>query len=208
MNLFTDVKAAVSVKDAAIFYGINVRRGDMCCCPFHSDKHPSMKFYKDNFYCFGCNEGGDVIHLVSKLFGLSQYDSALKLISDFNLNISVKSSREDYSLIRQKQAEIQRQKDAINALNLMVRDAVNILKEYHLLLERWRKEYAPTDQEAGLDDCHPLFEEAQKRQCIIASRIDDLENGTQAEKFEAIKIYAKEIKEIESRINRFYTTGL
>ena len=34
MNIFTDVKEAVSVKDAASFYGIKVNRNDMCICPF------------------------------------------------------------------------------------------------------------------------------------------------------------------------------
>ena len=43
MNLFETVKSAVTVKQAAEYYGCKVNRGDMICCPFHDDRHPSMK---------------------------------------------------------------------------------------------------------------------------------------------------------------------
>ena len=54
MNLFETVKSAVTVKQAAEYYGCKVNRGDMICCPFHDDRHPSMKLNRDYFYCFGC----------------------------------------------------------------------------------------------------------------------------------------------------------
>ena len=41
MNLFETVKSAVTVKQAAEHYGCKVNRGDMICCPFHDDRHPS-----------------------------------------------------------------------------------------------------------------------------------------------------------------------
>ena len=53
MNLFETVKSAVTVKQAAEYYGCKVNRGDMICCPFHDDRHPSMKLNRDYFYCFG-----------------------------------------------------------------------------------------------------------------------------------------------------------
>ena len=36
MDLFTQVKMAVSVKEAAEYYGLEVKRGNMVCCPFHN----------------------------------------------------------------------------------------------------------------------------------------------------------------------------
>ena len=56
MNLFETVKSAVTVKQAAEHYGCKVNRGDMICCPFHDDLHPSMKLNRDYFYCFGCGK--------------------------------------------------------------------------------------------------------------------------------------------------------
>ena len=55
---------------AAEHYGIEVKRNGMACCPFHDDRTPSMKVDK-RFHCFGCQEDGDVIDFVGKLFGLS-----------------------------------------------------------------------------------------------------------------------------------------
>ena len=39
------------------------------CCPFHSEKTPSFTVFtnRDNFYCFGCGAGGDVITFVMKM---------------------------------------------------------------------------------------------------------------------------------------------
>ena len=61
MDLFTQIKMAVSVKEAAEYYGLEVNRGNMVCCPFHADRTPSMKLNEDYFYCFGCGAHGDVI---------------------------------------------------------------------------------------------------------------------------------------------------
>ena len=63
MNLFETVKSAVTMKQAAEHYGCKVNRGNMICCPFHNDRHPSMKLNRDYFYCFGCGAHGDVINL-------------------------------------------------------------------------------------------------------------------------------------------------
>lgn len=78
MNLFETVKSAVTVKQAAEYYGCKVNRGDMICCHFHDDRHPSMKLNRDYFYCFGCGATGDVIDFVARLFGLSSYEAAKK----------------------------------------------------------------------------------------------------------------------------------
>ena len=43
------VKSAVTVKQAAEYYGCKVNRGDMICCPFHDDRHPSMKLEQGLF---------------------------------------------------------------------------------------------------------------------------------------------------------------
>ena len=86
MNLFETVKSAVTVKQAAEHYGCKVNRGDMICCPFHDDRHPSMKLNRDYFYCFGCGATGDVIDFVARLFGLSSYEAAKKLAYDFGID--------------------------------------------------------------------------------------------------------------------------
>jgi DNA primase len=42
-------------------------------CPFHTDKTPSLKIdsERQTFFCFSCNEGGDVIFFIRKLHNLT-----------------------------------------------------------------------------------------------------------------------------------------
>ena len=48
MTIYETVKAAVTVRLAAEHYGLDVNRNGMTCCPFHKDRHPSMKLYEDH----------------------------------------------------------------------------------------------------------------------------------------------------------------
>ena len=57
MNLFEAVKDSVTTRQAAESYGLQVKHGGMCRCPFHNDKTPSMKVDK-RFHCFGCQADG------------------------------------------------------------------------------------------------------------------------------------------------------
>ena len=47
------------------------------CCPFHRERHPSMKIdpARQTFYCFGCGEHGDIITFIQKLHGYSFKDA-------------------------------------------------------------------------------------------------------------------------------------
>lgn len=53
------------------------RRGNnyWACCPFHSEKTPSMSIKEDGqfFKCFGCGEGGNVINFVMKIEDVDFY---------------------------------------------------------------------------------------------------------------------------------------
>ena len=78
MNLYQAVKGTVQPRMAAEHYGLKVNHNGMTCCPFHDDRHPSMKLNEDYFFCFGCGAKGDVIDFVAKLFDLSSYEAAQK----------------------------------------------------------------------------------------------------------------------------------
>ena len=86
MNLFEIVKYGVSCREAAELYGIDVNRYSKALCPFHNDRHPSLYVADDHYYCFACGEYGDVIDFVGRLFQLSSYDAARKLMADFHLS--------------------------------------------------------------------------------------------------------------------------
>ena len=142
MNLFETVKNSVTVKQAAEHYGCKVNRGDMICCPFHDDRHPSMKLNRDYFYCFGCGATGDVIDFVARLFGLSSYEAAKKLAYDFGIDPdkppAAMALKKPYPLARAfRNDEMYCQR---------------VLCDYLHLLESWKVQYAPKTPEDVLDD--------------------------------------------------------
>lgn len=72
------IKAAVPMQAVLEAYGIKVQRGT-ALCPFHSDKHPSMKVYKDGYYCFSCGNGGDAIKFVARMESISNAQAAVRV---------------------------------------------------------------------------------------------------------------------------------
>ena len=78
MTLFELVKQTIQVRDAAEHYGLQVNHSGMCRCPFHEDRHPSMKLNERYFYCFGCGATGDVIDLVARAIWLEQLRGGTK----------------------------------------------------------------------------------------------------------------------------------
>ena len=97
MNIFETVKQSVTTRQAAERYGIRVERNGMCRCPFHDDSTPSMKLDR-RYYCFGCGATGDVIDFVARLFGLSSYEAAKKLASEYGRVASI-SELSEYTKI-------------------------------------------------------------------------------------------------------------
>lgn len=84
MSVFDAVKEAVTTREAAERYGLKTSSSGMICCPFHSDKNPSMKVDK-RFHCFGCQADGDVIDFTARLFNLDRKEAAIRLVEDFNI---------------------------------------------------------------------------------------------------------------------------
>jgi hypothetical protein len=82
MTIFEKAKSLATARDAAEYYGLEVERNGMACCPFHEDHTPSMKL-DERFHCFGCGEDGDVIDFTAKFFNLSLPEAAEKLVEDF-----------------------------------------------------------------------------------------------------------------------------
>ena len=152
MNVFEAVKESVTARQAAEMYGIRVNRNGMACCPFHDDKHPSMKVDK-RFHCFGCQADGDVIDFVARLYGLNNLGAVVKLASDFGIDYDHKG-RASPRLVKKKISEELRLKQA-------ELQCCRILSEYNHLLGKWKTEYAP---ETLGEEWHPLFVEALQKQ--------------------------------------------
>lgn len=112
MNIYESVKQAVSTREAAERYGIEVKRNGMACCPFHDDKNPSMKV-DQRFHCFGCGADGDVIHFTSMLYNLSPKEAAEKLVQDFGLIYDSQAPPRKTISAKVRGTEIQRNQSAL-----------------------------------------------------------------------------------------------
>ena len=169
MDLFTQIKMAVSVKEAAEYYGLEVNRGSMICCPFHADRTPSMKLNEDYFYCFGCGASGDVIDLAARLFGLSSYDAAQKLAADFGI------AEQKPSIL----AKLQRGKSQAET----ERRCFRVLGDYLQILQDWKENCAPQSPEDAID---PRYAEACHMLERIENMLDILTLGTPKERAEVV----------------------
>ena len=154
MNVFEAVKQSVTTRQAAEHFGIRVGRNGMCVCPFHADKNPSMKVDR-RFHCFGCQEDGDVIDFVGKLFQLSPYDAARKLMADFHLSPDKPPSA----------AALHAKRIRTEAQQLMENERLcfSVLSDYARVLRDWKVRYAPQSPDAPvharfMEACHKLDE--------------------------------------------------
>ena len=143
MNLFETVKASVSVPDAAKAYGLSVTRHSMARCPFHDDRHPSLKLNPDFYYCFGCGAKGDVIDLAAGLFDLSPYEAARKIAEDFGIDPD--KPPEAAALAKPRHP-------MIRAFREDERYCQRVLCDYLHLLEDWKVQYAPVSMNEEPDD--------------------------------------------------------
>lgn len=132
MSIFTEVKEYLTARQVAENYGLHVKTNGLACCPFHNDKHPSMKIDR-NYHCFACGVGGDVIDYVSRLYGLSQYEAAVKLIEDFMLPIETKGKTQltesERKRIRREREERERLIQIKERFRRWCNQTIEILKE-------------------------------------------------------------------------------
>ena len=188
-NVFEVVKQSVPLKEAAQMYGIEVKRGGMACCPFHDDKHPSMKLNEDYFYCFGCGATGDVIGLTARLYNLSPKEAAEKLAQDFGLIYDSQAPPRRY-YVRQK-TEAQKFKES--------RDhAFRVLADYFHLLRKWEANYTPKTPEETM---HPRFLEAVQQKDYVGYLLDFFLEESPEEQKLWIAEHQSEIANLERRVN-------
>ena len=62
-------------------------------CPFHSEKTPSFTVFEDNYHCFGCSAGGDVITFVMQIENLDYKDAVNFLADRCGMNVPQEERR-------------------------------------------------------------------------------------------------------------------
>ena len=186
-NVFEAVKQSVSTREAAAFYGIEVKRNGMACCPFHDDKNPSMKV-DQRFHCFGCGADGDVIDFTAKLFDLSPKEAAEKLSQDFGLIYDSQAPpRRRY--VRQKTEAQKFREDR--------QRCYRILSDYYYLLKKWEADNSPQTPE---EEPHPRFVEAIQKKTYVEYLLDLFLYESEEEQKAWITEHTAEITHLERRL--------
>ena len=182
MRLFESVRAGVTARNAAERYGIHVNRNGMACCPFHSDRHPSMKL-DTRYHCFGCQADGDAIDLTGRLFGLEPVDAVKKLAADSGISYEEPKKKKRRKKVEKPKEETKENK--IRRIEKRVRKwldyAEDVLIRYRKWLTFWEEFYRP---EITDEDWHPLFCEALDRKDFIDYLLDILLCGDDAERLD------------------------
>ena len=186
-NVFEAVKQSVSTREAAAFYGIEVKRNGMACCPFHDDKNPSMKV-DQRFHCFGCGADGDVIDFTAKLFNLSPKEAAEKLAQDFGLIYDSQAPpRRRY--VRQKTEAQKFREDR--------QSCYRVLSDYYYLLKKWEADRSPRTPE---EEPHPRFVEAIQKKAYVEYLLDLFLYESEEEQKAWIAEHTAEITHLERRL--------
>lgn len=138
MTIYETIKAAVSVPQAAAYYGMKIQRNNMTRCCFHDDHHPSMKLNDTYYYCFACLEHGDVIDLVAQLHHESHYAAVQRIARDFGIgpNSPALAAAKPRLPRRNPDEDLCR----------------SVLTDYEQLLKRWKNDYAPATAGTPIDD--------------------------------------------------------
>lgn len=125
-----EIKQNYSMRQVLDKYGLIPNRAGFICCPFHQEKTPSMKIYKDSFHCFGCGANGDVFSFVEKMDNLTFKEVYLSLGGEY------KREKNKFSSMRKIQkAKMQRKRKAekLAEIKARIRDLSLSIEFYKLV---------------------------------------------------------------------------
>ena len=198
-SIFEQVKGQVTARSAAEFYGIKVGRNGMARCPFHDDHTPSLKL-DQIFICFGCQEKGDVIRFVEKLFGIRPIDAVKKLITDMGLSVeTVLARRKARTHAPPAQSARMSASEQFNTLEMYY---YMVLSKYRDRLKEQKNRYAPKNPDEEWD---PRFVEALACMDHVEYLLDLLLFGEMNEKLEMMTDMKERIRQIAEETGVYST---
>lgn len=198
MNIFQTVKENVTARQAAEQYGLKINRNGMICCPFHDDRHPSMKVDK-GFCCFACGAKGDVITFVADFFYLAPLEAAKKLAEDFQIPIFTDNAKKR-NTSKKKEKPKRTLYQTEKKFEEWEQESIRILTDYLHLLEEWKIRYAP---KTPGEEWKAEFIEACQQIEKINYNLDLLVFGELQDRIEFLLDSGKVVKRIEERMEEY-----
>ena len=118
-----DIRQQTDMRDIVRRYGFQPNRSGFICCPFHGERTPSMKIYKDHAYCYGCHQSFDCFSFVMKMENCD-FRTAFH-----RLGGSGRRSDLDHLRIYKQRSKANRKAEQVEQARQKYREAIDRLKE-------------------------------------------------------------------------------
>lgn len=135
-----EIKRLVSMREVVSRYNIEIKRNNMCSCPFHGqDKKPSMMIYKDSFFCFTCHATGDVFTFVQKMDNCDFKTAFYLLGGKYGKDHKASKMAEYHAQKAKEKRERERQKknELVIKNNTYIHATRELAKKYKPLSDEW-----------------------------------------------------------------------
>ena len=110
-EVFNEIKETLTMAQVAQHFGYEPNRAGFIHSPFGKDKTASCKLYKNSFYDFSANTGGDLIKFTAALNGQNNWQACQYLVEAFSLPFSLSGSADNREQIERRKRERQRQQE-------------------------------------------------------------------------------------------------
>jgi len=169
-QIIQQIRDRCSLPDVISRY-VTLNRNLKAFCPFHQEKTPSFKVFpqKNNWYCFGCNRGGDIFDFIQEIESLSFPEAVNFLAKEAGISIALPKSERFKSYKLRRAITRKERLSILSKLEDAFIEYERCIADY-LLFERrclryGKKVWDSKDylEEQLLDNRFDVFNELQKR---------------------------------------------
>lgn len=137
------IKQVLTLKDIVEHYVGLPNQAGRYKCPFnHEERQNNLEIKNGYWRCYSCNESGDEIEFVWKMFGLNDYkETLIKIAQDFNLDTTNKNDPEYLKRINEIKAQRELEKQKQEERIAYVRTLYDKIVKRNLFLEEKINEF-------------------------------------------------------------------
>ena len=154
-----------------------------------------------NYHCFACGVGGDVIDYTARMYGLSQYNAAKKLVEDFGLHVQTEAmSREERQRLRMEKEERMRIIQIKKRFYRWCEDTIELLKDALIQIEDSGQVLYGKPPDVIFSEDYAMILHAEP---IINYWLDILCMGSEQEKKELFMQGRKEVEQVAGNVRKW-----
>lgn len=110
-EIFSEVRESLGMRQVAEHFGYHANRSGFILSPYGKEKTASCRLYRNSYYDFSANVGGDVIKFAADILHVSNWEACQYLAQTFSLPVPLLDTPERREEIGRQQRERKRQKE-------------------------------------------------------------------------------------------------